>query len=194
MDDADRQRPRRGRQAARPAGLLLAAALTIASCGGSSGSNDAAKAQRLLQKALGEHAAGRIADAKRDYLAVLDADPQNKFAYYNLGLIATAARDANTAEQEYRRALVVDPDYEPALYNLAILRTREGARDEAIDLYRHAVRVAPKDANAHYNLGLLLRAAGERSQGDVEVLAAIRLNPKLGTPPVSSTTSPTSAP
>ena len=51
-----------------------------------------ATATRLLNQALRAQVAGDKASATKTFKLVLDIDPQNKLAHYNLGLIAQRAR------------------------------------------------------------------------------------------------------
>jgi len=135
----------------------------------------------LLDKALQEHVAGKLDDAVRDYDAVVAADPTNKFAHYNLGLIHQDRKQNADAEAEYRLALNTDPKYGLALYNLAILVANDGDTAGAISLYRRAIAANPGDANSHFNLGLLLIKEGSATApaGRLEVAAAIKLDPNL---------------
>src|SRR4051812_41848295 len=125
-------------------GIMLIAALTA--CGSNSkgarvapSTAEATTAAALLSKALREHVVGNSAQAQKDYEAVIQKDPRNKFAFYNLGLIAQSQNRASDAENEYRLALTIDSAYEPALYNLAILRANAGDTAGAIDLYQRAI-------------------------------------------------------
>lgn len=161
--------------------VLAFAAVASVACLGDKSSQE--QASDILNRGLQAHADGRIDDAAAAYREVLQKDPQNKYAYYNLGLIEqTAGRDP-TAENNYRLSLNVDPDYVPALYNLAILRTHLGSMAEAMDIYRHVLKLDDANSKTHYNLGLLLRAAGEQIAGDVEIAKARQLDPTLPPPP-----------
>jgi Tfp pilus assembly protein PilF len=157
----------------------------LGACGSSSKSGNGPattnpkSATALLNKALQEHVAGKLAEAKADYEAVIRLDPQNKFAFYNLGLIAQTQHGSVEAESNYQLALTIDPSYEPALYNLAIVRTAAGDATGALDLYERAIAASPKDAKAHFNLGLLLRKIGKVTQGNAQVAAAVKLDPSL---------------
>jgi tetratricopeptide (TPR) repeat protein len=143
------------------------------------------------------------------YLRVIELDPQNKFAYYNLGVIDQGQGDLQGAERHYRTTLGLDPDFVPALFNLAILRTEAGFADEAVTLYEHLIEVTPIEtaipedvrlvAAAHLNLGFLLIEQGHERRGQKELDEAVRLDPSLearidpetpGEVPVSGSASP----
>jgi Tfp pilus assembly protein PilF len=163
--------------------LALGACGSDSKSGGSStkGTGDAKGTAALLQKALQKQVTGDLAGAEPDFLEVIRRDPENKFAYYDLGLIyQTQNKDAD-AESQYRLALGIDPKFAPALYNLAILRTVAQDAGGAIDLYRRAIAVNAKDANSHFNLGLLLRKAGQTALGNAEVQTAVNLDSSLRT-------------
>jgi Tfp pilus assembly protein PilF len=169
--------------------VAVVLALGITGCSGddsspedsSSSSADKKKAQSALEKGLAAHSEGDLTAAATQYDKVLELDPGNKFAYYNLALIDEASKNYGEAEKHYRAAIKTDPAYQPALYNLAILRTSQDP-EEAISLYRAAVKAKPKDAASWLNLGLLLRASGDEAAGDKAVTKALELNPDLVDP------------
>ena len=166
--------------------ITVTAGLALGACGkGDSGTNTKAAATgvkgaaALVAKGLQEQAAGDLASAKRDYGQAIIEDPKNKFGFYNLGLIQQIEGDKAGAENNYRLALSLDPKFAQPLYNLAILRTAANSLSEAIDLYRRAVAASPKAADVHFNLGLLLRKTGNTTEGNLEVQAAVKLDPTL---------------
>jgi tetratricopeptide (TPR) repeat protein len=132
-----------------------------------------------LESALQAHAEGRLDDAVRLYQQVLALDPQNKFAYYNLGLIDQTQGRIDAAAANYTEALAIDPGFEPALFNLAIIRADQGSTDEAIELYRRVLEANADDAGAHLNLGFLLLESGQREEGRLELATAVGLDPSL---------------
>lgn len=147
----------------------------LAACGSSKAN---APAVDPLTAGLKAQTEGRTADAIKDYQAVLQKDPHNKYAYYNLGLIDQLAGRADSAELNYRTALQTDPNFAPALYNLAILRTGPSPH-EAIDLYRHEITIMPGDAAAHLNLGFLLVSMKQQAEGKSELDRAVALDPSM---------------
>ncbi|MCW2601061.1 MAG: repeat/Tetratricopeptide repeat, partial [Frankiales bacterium] len=123
----------------------------------------------LLNQALTDQAQGKNAQAKAEYQQLLAQDPNNKFAFYNLGAIAQIEKDNALAITYYNRTLAVDPKFNPALYNLAIITDATGNPNGAVSLYRRAIASNPTDAKAHYNLGLLLRRLGKVRDGVAEI-------------------------
>jgi len=119
--------------------LLVALVLAIVGFGGCSNDSDASpldgQAEEILTDALEAHAAGDLDGAVDLYRRVLVLDPQNRFAYYNLGLIDQTRGRVDAAADEYEQAIAVAPGFAPARFNLAIIRAEQGAIDEAIGLY-----------------------------------------------------------
>jgi tetratricopeptide (TPR) repeat protein len=133
----------------------------------------------VLRQALQAHADGDLDEAAGLYKQVLVLDPENKFAYYNLGLIHQTEGRLGAAAEQYQQAIAIDPAFGPALFNLATVRTEEGEAEEAIDLYRQVLEVNADHAAAHLNLGFLLVDTGHRQEGKAELAIAVELDPTL---------------
>jgi len=161
--------------------IWLAVAVLALIVGGACGSEEtpARQASDELDRGLHAHSAGRLDEAAAAYHKVLTYDPQNKYAFYNLGLIDDTLGHPGPAESYYRLALNVDPDYVPALFNLAILRNNAGSAQEAVDLYRKALTIEPDYAEAHWNLGVVLQEMGEEREAKEHLARAIELDPNL---------------
>jgi len=139
------------------------------------------------RRGLQAHTAGKLDEATTAYFETLAKDPKNKFAFYNLGVIAQGQGRAAAAESYYRLALEQDPKMTSALFNLAILRGIAGANQESADLYRRVIAVEPNNAAAHFNLGLVLRLLGQSAEAQQELATAQRLDAKLVAPSPSAT-------
>lgn len=164
--------------------------------GTTTGTTIASSAAKNLEEGLAAQLAGDVATALEKYEAVLDEDPKNTPAIYNIGVIQHQQGDLEGAEHQYRAALVIDPDFTSALFNLAILRTEE-APTEALDLYRHVLSVDDGNAGAHLNIGFLLLDLGRADEAQVEFAAAVEIDPALASriptttvPAESTTTAP----
>jgi tetratricopeptide (TPR) repeat protein len=166
---------------------LIAALLgaVLVSCG-SGPSGTAGTADDALSRGLQAHAAGKLDEATAAYFETLAKDAKNKFAFYNLGVIAQGQNRAAAAEAYYRLAIEQDPRMGSALFNLAILRAQAGANQEAADLYRRVIAIDPNYAAAHFNLGLLLRLLGQNAEAQTELATAQRLDAKLVAPSPSA--------
>jgi tetratricopeptide (TPR) repeat protein len=172
----------------RPIALLVV--VLLLSCGApATTSTTGGTAADALSRGLQAHSAGKLDEATAAYFETLAKDPKNKFAFYNLGVIAQSAQGqtrAAAAESYYRLALEQDPAMTSALFNLAILRGNAGANQEAADLYRRVIAVEPNYAAAHYNLAFALRALGQNAEALQEFATAQRLDPKLVAPTPSA--------
>lgn len=155
---------------------LIVLMLVAVGCGGDDPPADASS--EGLADALAAHAEGRVDEAAEGYQAVLEDEPANQYALYNLGLLDQAAGRDDEAEERYRAAIEADPSFAPALFNLAILRTGVDP-EEAEQLYRSTTELEPGNANAHLNLGFLLVDQGDREAGEAELGVAVALDPSL---------------
>jgi len=159
------------------AGAVVVVALGVLGACGDNKSAEERVAERL-DEALAAHAEGRIDEAVEGYEEILEDDPDNQFAHYNLGLIHQQAGRNAEAEDEYRAAIRTDPNFSSALFNLAILRT-ESDPGEAEELYRSVLTLQPDNASAHLNLGFLLIEQGDDEEGQQELEEAVELDPSL---------------
>ena len=164
-------------------GLVVLATALLAACGNTPASSTVDDA---LSKALQAHAAGKLDEATTAYFETLAKDPKNKFAFYNLGVIAQGQNRAAAAESFYRLAIEQDARMGSALFNLALLRANAGANQEAADLYRRVIVIDPNYAAAHFNLGFVLRALGQNAEAQQEFAKAQQLDAKLVAPTPSA--------
>jgi tetratricopeptide (TPR) repeat protein len=153
--------------------------LVLAACTGKPDPPERQEADELLQEGLEAHAEGDLETAEELYLEVIRLDPQNQFAYYNLGVIEHGRGELGEAAARYRTAISIDPDFVSALFNLAIVRTELGDAIEAIELYERVIRIEPENAAAHLNLGFVLVDRGSEVRGRRELEEAVRLDPSL---------------
>jgi Tfp pilus assembly protein PilF len=121
---------------------------------------------------------GNKALAVVDFLAVVRTDRSNYIAWYDLGVIATENGQATQAANDYLSSLSGNPKYVPALYNLAILETAKQPQTAA-ELYQKVINIQQNDADAHLNYGFLLEALGQRLAGQLQIAAAVQLDPSL---------------
>jgi tetratricopeptide (TPR) repeat protein len=87
---------------------------------------------------------GREADAERRFRAVLDEDPENAYAAFEIGLVAAADGRRAEAVGFLRRALALNPN--DALVAAVLQRVRSGARIDPAAVNARIVRDARSTA------------------------------------------------
>ena len=133
----------------------------------------------LLDVALQFHNEGRLEDAVRAYKAVLATDPTNKFAFYNLGVIAQDKKDYAEAIVNYDKTLALDEAFNPARYNRGLAYRDSNQVDKAIADLRAVIAADKTNASAMYNLGQMLISQGNSAEGSQLVTDAVEMNPQL---------------
>jgi len=174
---------------ARAIGLCVLATSLVACglVGGGSTTTPAPNASGdALQRGLAAHQAGRLDDAIKLYYEALAKEPNNKFAFFNLGQIEHTRNHLVGAEAWYRLALENDKSMPQALYNLALVRMTVNDATESASLLRRLIAVEPNNASAHWNLGVALRALGQTNDANTEFTTAQRLDARLTPPPAGS--------
>ncbi len=166
---------RRSVKAAIGMAVVALALLAGTACGGKS---EAELANDLIAKGLEANRDNKLAEAARFYRQALVHDPENKFAYYNLGFIDQSAGRPRTAEFKYRLSLESDPRFAPALFNLATILTSTD-QDAAVEMYEDLLEIQPDNAAAHLNLGFVLREQGDNTRAEREFDRAVALEPSL---------------
>ncbi|MCG5453326.1 MULTISPECIES: tetratricopeptide repeat protein [Micromonospora] len=132
----------------------------------------------LLKLGLEQGQAGNFDAAKATFEKLLDAEADNKFAWFNLGYIAQSRNQADEAISNYDKALEADANYKPALYNKAIVLEGK-APTTAIDIYRKIVSIDNKASTAYLRLGMMLSQSGEDATARDAFKTAIRLDKGL---------------
>jgi len=119
---------------------------------------------------------------KTQFECLIRHDPNDKYGWYNLGVIAQNAKDTRAATQDFERAITIDPHFEAALYNLGVVRLNVKDIDGAVTYLSRAVAGDPRDANAHWQLGLALARTDTHANSGLAVKqlnAALKLDPSL---------------
>jgi tetratricopeptide (TPR) repeat protein len=108
--------------------------------------------------ALEHHLAGRLDEARRLYVQVLDGEPAHAGALSLLGVLAQQEGDAEGAVALLRRAVAAAPDHVVHRFALADVLLAAGRLDEARGAYESGLEQAPGHADAWCSLGRVLQA------------------------------------
>lgn len=134
---------------------------------------------RLLAVALALHQQGDLAAAEQAYNSLLDMNPANQFAHYNLGVIRQGEGKLDEAVARYDQALAIDGAMVEAHYNRGLALRDLGRPAEAVADLQFVVEQQPMNAAALYNLGNLLIAEGDVETGTDLVMRAVDIDPSL---------------
>lgn len=178
LDDPDQAQPRTRLSGGKALLIVGALAIVLAAIWFSPRRQDSVQA--TIDQGVAAQKAGRTAEAQRLYEDVLQNDPGNKLANFNLGVAAQVAGDIPGAEDLYQKSLQTDPYFLPALFNLAILQEREGRNEDSEETYRRLLERYPDNGPAHLNYGFLLAQKLNRpDEGRAEFSRAVEIDPGL---------------
>ncbi|MFE1314298.1 tetratricopeptide repeat protein [Streptomyces sp. NPDC058755] len=135
-------------------------------------------ADTLLQAGIAQQQNHDIEGADRTYRRVLELDPQNKYAWYNLGVMAHQASRTADARADYDKALKIDPVFTSALFNKALL-VESSDPDQAGELLKRVIAGDPGAATAHLHLGRIRAQQNRDKDAADEFRRAIAADPSL---------------
>lgn len=142
------------------------------------GADTATQADTLIQTGISQAQAGDLTSAEVTFNNALVLDPGNKFALFNLGVIAQGKGDAAAATGFYDQALASDPAYTPALYNKAILLEASDLPG-AVDLYEKILTIDKKASTTYLRLSFAYDKLGEPGRAQAAREKAVQLDPSL---------------
>jgi tetratricopeptide (TPR) repeat protein len=114
-------------------------------------------ADAAFEEAQSAEEAGDVATAERLYRRVMNLDPADPAAPFNLGNVLRSAGRNLEAEAAYRAAVKADPRFAQAWYNLADMLDDQRRTQEAIACLDRALEANPGYADAMFNMALLLQ-------------------------------------
>ncbi|WP_426243804.1 tetratricopeptide repeat protein [Nocardioides sp. LHG3406-4] len=175
--------------------LALLSLLAVTGCSGddtdegpsqaASASASLSAADTLVQTALQQLDTGEDAKARATFENVLELDPDNVYAHYNLGLLAQDAGNDALALRQYDATLTADPEFTSALYNKGIVLEASDL-EAAVELYRRALAIDPDLAAAHMRLGFALLHLGETDEAEGHLSTGVELDPSMADVPAPS--------
>ena len=113
--------------------------------------------EHILKKASLAHREGRLAEAEKGYLEVLQKKPDWGPVLNALGTVFLDQPQRDKAKKVFEKAAELRPPYWPACYNLARLKQQENHHKGAISIYRTILERQPDYGHAWNNLGLAYR-------------------------------------
>lgn len=108
---------------------------------------------------------------------LLEIEPANAVAHYQLGVAFDELGRRQDALRSYERAIEARPAFAEAHNNRALALQSLGRRAEALAGFEHALRIRPDYANAHANLASVLRDQGRLVEALRACDLALRIQP-----------------
>ena len=122
--------------------------------------------------------AGRLAEAARSYLKVTELQPDNAWAFGNLGVAYMELGDNRRALVSLEKSIGITPDaYTYA--NLGTVRYWQGDFEEAARATQAAIKLLPDEAWIHRNLGDAYARLGRHQEAEGSYAEAVRLSEEL---------------
>ncbi len=112
---------------------------------------------------------GNIANAIKEYEAVLMLDPNNAEAHNNLGVIYREQNELDKAAEHYQFVVSLNPGMEEAHNNLGVIYYIKGNFREAGAEYRKALELNPGNLKSLINIGLIYKSQGQTKKA-IEVM------------------------
>lgn len=110
-------------------------------------------AQALIKQALAYQNQGKQAEAIISYQKAITLDPEQVFAYINLGSILVEQEQYEAASKVLKKAKMRWPENAMIHNNLAYIFFKQGKIDQAISGYFKAIELQPDLITAYQNLG-----------------------------------------
>jgi len=128
-------------------------------------------------------AAGNFAAVAKSYRRVLDLQPENCTALYNLAIACSRLNRPREAMGHLRKVIDIEPHYASAIVMLAEYHRSTNNYPEAIRLLRKGVADNPDDVRINWLLGLCLQDTGELQRGIASYSRACHLMRSCGQQP-----------
>lgn len=124
---------------------------------------------------------GALRKATEEFLAVVQARPDDAASHYGLGNFHMARHDLDLAITSFERSIQLQPDVIPPLVNVSIAYNLAGRNEQAEASLRRALKIEPGSAPVNLNLGLLLAESGRLAEAAEALRAAFKADPRSAT-------------
>jgi protein O-GlcNAc transferase len=133
--------------------------------------------QQVFAAAMAHHQAGRLNEAERLYLQILQADPHHADALHFLGVVAHQTGRNDSAVDLIGRAIAQNGRVPAFHNNLGNALKAQGKMQEAAASYARVLAHDPNHAGALFNLGLMLQVQGKLEEAAASYRRALSHKP-----------------
>lgn len=145
---------------------MVAAAMLVGVACGDESERASIDVAAVMAEGVDAQFDGRRQEAEQRFDEVVEADPGNRVALYNLGILRRARGDVDGAIEAFTELVEADPQFSEARLQRAIALQSSGDLKGAIADLRVVVEQDPDHAEARQQLGALLVATGAAEEGE----------------------------
>jgi tetratricopeptide (TPR) repeat protein len=131
-----------------------------------------------LERLKGEEAK-RLEKANMEYLAFIQARPDQWTAHYNLGNYYLSRGELQPAVESFKTAIRMEPQAVLAMVNTSIAYSRLGDNRKAEESLQQALKAAPDSGAANFNMGLMKAEQKDLKQAERYLRAAFKADPQM---------------
>jgi tetratricopeptide (TPR) repeat protein len=121
---------------------------------------------------------GDYQQAEQIFSQLVEADPKDYFACFNLALAEAALKKDDKAIASFKQTLALKPGLYQAQVNLGMIYLRDNQPDQAIPLLEAAATAKPGDMKVHQYLGDAYTASGKWPQAQAQFEEILKLDAK----------------
>jgi len=121
----------------------------------------------------------RYAEAEGYFRAVLQLDPRNAVAHFNLGFALEKLARPREAIECFREATRLKPTIDRAWYGMGMCHARLGEHAEAAKALEQAAQLQPMNPHAWYALGMAQHACRNRRRLREIIFHLHRFDPRM---------------
>jgi arylsulfatase A-like enzyme/Tfp pilus assembly protein PilF len=126
---------------------------------------------------LNHQRSGHYAEAALEFKQVLEREPLNTKAHFDLALSEFRLNRLDEATTELQAALAIEPWYTRAEELLSDIYLQKKDYAQARSRFLHLLLVDPANYTAHYNLGVLAAMAQDWGEAQQQLLSALHTDP-----------------
>jgi tetratricopeptide (TPR) repeat protein len=121
---------------------------------------------------------GDTTGAMAEFQTLVQNNPKNAEAWFNLGFLHDQLDDLKPAEDAFRRAIALRPSIDRAWYGLGLILVREARLEESLDAFRRNIKLQPFSPYGYYQLGMTLHHLGRPQEARKVVEDLKKFEPK----------------
>ena len=131
------------------------------------------------QSLTNERDRANLEKANRDFIAAMQARPDDWASHANLGNFYMEGRDFAAAAACFETATKLEPRQIGPMVNASMAYSNMDQNDKAEQSLRRALKMEPANAAANFNLGLLLGEQGRLPEAEQALRTALKADPQM---------------